>query len=119
MGDFVRHHPGHLGLALRGQDQPGVDADESAGQRKGIDLRIAHHEKLEFLARGVAARKQPLAEAVDVIGGLGIVVIGRITADLPHDVLPKPVLVGGGNRSRGYIAEFRQCLCQHARHESE
>ncbi len=49
--DLVREHARELGFVLREQDEPGVHADEAAGQRERIDRGIRHREKFEVLAR--------------------------------------------------------------------
>jgi len=60
----VRNNAGDFGLALGGQQQPGMNADESPGQGKRIDLTVANNKKLEFLPCRIAARRQPCAETV-------------------------------------------------------
>ena len=49
--DFVRHHAGEFAFVFRFQHQAGIDADEAAGQREGVDAGVAHREEAEALAR--------------------------------------------------------------------
>ena len=62
--DLVRQHTRHLGFALRGEQQPDVDADEAAGQRESVDLAVEDQEEIEFLARIGAARASRLPRRV-------------------------------------------------------
>lgn len=45
--DFVRQYGGQFALALRGENQAGVDAHMSAGQGKGVELPGGHGKELE------------------------------------------------------------------------
>jgi len=111
----VAEHAGDFGFALRREQQTGVDADKTAGQRKRVDLRIAHHKKIEFLLGFGAVHGQPPAQAVGVIGNFRVIDIGRITADFVHDALAQPPLVGGTDGRARTVAHVGQRLRQHAR----
>jgi len=104
---------------LRRQQQPGMQPDETAGQREGVDLRVAHHEKLEFLPRRIASGREAVAQRVDVVADLGIVQIIGIAPDLDHDPLAETALVGQRNRRRRDIAEIGQGLRKHSRHAEQ
>ena len=95
MGDFVTQHARHFGFTLRGDNQASVHTDVAAGQRKGVDLRIAHQKKLERLPRIAAARGEAIAYADDVIGDFCVVVKIRIAARFFHDALPQHALLQG------------------------
>ena len=85
--DFVREHACELGFGLREQDEPGVDADEPAGQRERVDLRVGHAEELEVLLDVRRRGDEPVPELVQVIVDLGIVDVPAACAKLAHDRL--------------------------------
>ncbi|MNC86463.1 hypothetical protein D3C83_21290 [compost metagenome] len=111
----MRHHARQLRLALRGEEQPGVDADESARQGEGVDLSVANQEKIEFLARVRAARDEAIAQSGEVVRRFRIVVKAAVGADLAHDALAQPPLLQRGESRLSRVAELGQALGQHAR----
>src|SRR5690349_4112133 len=113
--DFVRKHARQLGLALCGQDEPGMHADEPAGQRERVDLRVAYQEEFEILTRVRALRGEAVAERIDVVGSLRIVVEAAVRADLAHDVLTELALLDRGESGLRHVTEVRQSLGQDAR----
>ena len=74
-------------VSARG-DQPGVHADEAAGQREGVDRRVADDEELEVAgARPTIAWRQPRAERRQVFRELGIVDVARVAAAISRMML--------------------------------
>ena len=64
MGNLVGHHAGQFRFRLRGQEQPGVDKAETAGQRKGIDV-IGINDLNRERDLGIGIANQVLTDAVD------------------------------------------------------
>ena len=88
MRDFVGHHPGQLGLGLRGQDGAGVDPDVAAEHSKRIDLPVADREEMKITRRIGTGCDQTLPQATQVFVDLGIVDIRRLVQpDVVHDAL--------------------------------
>ncbi len=94
--DFVREHGRELGLALREEDETGVDADVAAGQRERVDGRIADREELEVLAAVGHRGDEAMAELVQVVVDFGVVEIGARGADLPHDASRRACVPAAG-----------------------
>ena len=69
--DFVGHHPGQLGLGLRGQDGAGVDPDVAAEHSKRIDLPVADREEMKITRRIGTGCDQTLPQATQVFVDLG------------------------------------------------
>ena len=65
--DFVRHHAGHLGFVVGVQQNPGVDEEEPARQREGVDLFRIDHLDGERNFR-IRVPHQILANPVHVFG---------------------------------------------------
>ena len=110
VGDFVRQHARELRFRLREQDQAGVDADEAAGQRERIDLRIGHREELEVLLDVGRSRDQPVPELVQVVVDLGIVDIAAARAELAHDRLAELPLLRRREIGLRDVAQVGQVL---------
>ena len=70
--NFVRQNRRQLGFGLAKENQAGIDADETTGERKGIDRWIADREELEIEWRARNCRYQPISELVEVAVDLGI-----------------------------------------------
>ena len=117
--NLVRNNAGDFGLALSRQQQPGMNADESSGQGKRIDLTVANDKKLEFLPCRITACSQPRAEAVGIFRHLGIIQIGRITANLAHDAFTEFPFIGRRNCCARDIAKLRQGLRQYSRYAQQ
>ena len=65
--DLVRHHARQFGFVIGFQDQPGIDEEESAGKRKGVDLLgVDHLDRERDLGIGIA--HQVLAHAIHILG---------------------------------------------------
>ncbi len=65
VSDFMRHHARHLGFVVGVEQNAGVDEEEAAGQREGVDLfRIDDLDGERNLGVGVA--HQVLPDPVDV-----------------------------------------------------
>ena len=47
VADLMRQHAGELALCFARGDEPGIDANEPAGECGGIDLVVLHDEELE------------------------------------------------------------------------
>ncbi len=108
--DFVREHARELGFGLGEQDEPGVDADEAAGQRERVDLRIRHAEELEVLLDVRRRRDEPVSELVQVVVDLGIIDVAAARAHLAHDRFAELALLGGREIGLRRVAEIGQAL---------
>ncbi len=113
--DFVAHHARQLGLRLRSQEKSGIDANESAGQREGVDLAVVDQEEFES-PRGVrGVRSEAVAQRIDVVGRLRVIVIVAVGADLAHDGFAQPPLLQGREARLRDVAEVGQPLGESAR----
>ena len=91
--DFVGHHPGQFGLALGGEDQPGVHSDVAARHREGVEGTVVDREERKGQPRPVAHRHQAAPQMVEIILHLQVAQVGRIApADLAHDLRPEALL---------------------------
>ena len=108
--DFVRQHRRELGLALRQQDETGVDADVAARQREGVDRGIADGEELEVLTTLGHRGDEPMAELVQIVVDLRVVEIAARTANLPDDGLAEPAFLPGREHRLRFVAEVGQRL---------
>jgi hypothetical protein len=108
--NLVRQHPGNLRLALRGEQQARVHPDIAAGQRKRVDLVVAYEKEIEFLPGIAALGHQPIAQRIDVVGRLHVVVILRIDADLPHDPVPEVALEQRRKGRLRHVSELGQAF---------
>ena len=109
VGDLVRQHRGHFRLALGGGDETGVQADVAAGQREGVDHRVADDEEIEAARALAGARHQALADGVDVGLDLGVVEIAPAApANVVHDRLPQPLLFEVRQRAGADVAQVGQ-----------
>ena len=116
VADFVAQHRGQFRFALRGEDQPGVHADEAAGQRKGVDRRVAQDEELEVDVARSASRDQLETQPVDVVDGLRIVEVIRAAPDVfEHDLLAVLALVQRRQVLAAGLAQRGQLLCDRHR----
>ena len=93
--DLVREHARELGLGLREQDESRVDADEAAGQRERVDLRVGNAEELEVLLDVRRRGDQPVPELVQVVVDLGVVDVAAARAKLPDDRLAELAFLRG------------------------
>ncbi len=66
MGDLMGHHARQFGLVISGQDQPGVDVEESSGKGHGVDF-VGVHDLDGEGDFGVRVANQVLANTVDVL----------------------------------------------------
>ena len=106
----MRDHAGEFRFVLREHDEPGVDADVTAGQRERVDLRVGHREELEVLL-GIGGRvDEAVAELVQVVVDFRIVEIAARRADLAHDGLADLALLRRRERDLRRIAEVGQGL---------
>ena len=88
MGNFMRKHRCHLGLAVGGGKKTCVHADKAARQGEGVDRVVAHCEELEVLSCSGSVLREARAEVAEVIGDLRIVEVVRVAkADVAHDAL--------------------------------
>ncbi len=117
VGQLVGEDRGQL-VAQRGhRDQPEVQADVAAGQRKGVDRAVAHGEDLPGEGRvGVGAdvtarargRQQRRPQRLQVVEQQRVVEVGRVAADLAHDLLADAALAGHRQRLGRGVAERGQ-----------
>ncbi len=110
VGDLVSDDRGELALAAAGQHQPGVDPHEAPGQGKGVDHRVLDEEEVETLLGAVARADDAIAERLDIAAELGVFHEREALPDLPHDHLPEPPLLLGGQRVAGRVADRRQLV---------
>src|SRR5215813_11140347 len=96
VADFVCQYGSQFRLALRSDDQPGVDTDEPSRQGKSVDRLVIQNEKFELLLDVWSVRNQRVAKRIDIVRHLGVVQELRTRADLAHDVLAQlPLLLRG------------------------
>jgi hypothetical protein len=120
MTDLVREHRRQLALGLGRAQQAGVDADEAAGQRERVDRVVGDREELEAGRTGRGRGGQRRGEPVQVVDHLGVVEVGRVAADLPHDRLAEPPLGLRAELVAGRLAELGQVVELRARgHRAE
>src|SRR5258708_35918572 len=98
--DFMAKHRRQFGFGLREEDETGVDADEAARKRKGVDRRIGHREELEIERRPGNGVDQAVAELVQVTDDLWIVEIATAAADLVHHTLAELAFLNAGEQRR-------------------
>jgi hypothetical protein len=106
--DFMGEHAGEFGLALRAEQQARMHADESARQCECVDGIVGDSEKFERAGRIWTVADQAVANAVQIVGNVGIVDVGRVGANLAHDPLAEFSFLGGGQRALGNIAQVGQ-----------
>ena len=117
VGQLVRQHRGQFVGAGGQRDQPEVHADIAAGQREGVDAAVAPQKDLEGqLLRGVGrdlaalARRfdQRLPHALHIVEQRRVVQVGRVAADLAHDLLAQRTLGAQAELLAGRFAQRRQ-----------
>ena len=84
--------------------RPGVDADESAGQREGVDLGIRDREENKILPDIAGRSDQPVAELVQVIVDFRIIEVPAGAANLAHDGLAQLALLRGRHHGLRRVA---------------
>ena len=107
---LVREHARQLGFALREQDERGVHADVPAGEREGVDRIVLHHEVVDLARRFVGDRQQARAERGDVVCDFGVVEVGGIDTNVPHDAVADCALLRIGERGGRGVAEIGKGL---------
>jgi hypothetical protein len=95
VADLVAQYARQLRLALRRDDEAAVHADEAAGQCERVEHRVADDEEHEVERPGRTDRHQAIAQGVQVFGRLQVGEVGRVTADLQHDLLAQAALDRG------------------------
>jgi hypothetical protein len=108
MRDLVRDHRSQFGFALRGGHQPGVHADESAGQCERIDHAIVHHEEFECDPGVRAVGGEPVAEVRQVGVEFGVVEEAAVVAHLAHHLDADLALLCHGQHAARCIAQVGQ-----------
>ncbi len=106
--DLVRQHAGELRLVLGRGDEARVDADEAAGQREGVDRRVAYGEESEPVRALVRLAGEAQAEGLQVLVDLRVLDDLAGFAQLPDDHQPDLVLIGEGQRLARGCADVRQ-----------
>ena len=110
VGNLVREHTCQLGFGLGGEDQPGMHTDKTPGHGKGVERGITHDEEFKILARVATRGNQPVAQGIDVVGQLRVVVVAEVAPNLVHDVFAQTTLLEQRERRLGHIAKIRQFL---------
>ena len=119
VSDLMREHARCFRFALRTENQPGVNANEAAGQRECVDLAVAHQEEFEMLPRIGAVRRETASEAVEIVGHLGIVIVAAIEACLAHDTLAQATFLERREVALRGISQIREVLGERAGERSE
>ena len=89
-----------------------LNSDITPWKSKRIHLWICHQEKHEFASRIGTRGHQPVTQACEVIGDLGIIGIKRIGPNLAHDVLPDPTFLQRRHFALRNVAQIRESLSQ-------
>ena len=110
VGNLVRQHRGHLGFALRAQQQAAVDANDAARQGKRVDAAVVDGEKVELQLRRLRGGGQRAAQIVQVIAHLGIVDDVAFVPQRAQDVTTNAVFVGLRQRRLGDGAQIGQLV---------
>ncbi len=108
--DFVAQHGGKLGFILGKQDQPGIDTDETAGQRKGVDRIIIDGKKLKRISRLGTVRHEAPAETVEVVGYFRIIKVFIAGPDLEHALFADLTLDLRRNDLLRNVTQVRQAI---------
>ncbi|SAL07529.1 hypothetical protein AWB81_08142 [Caballeronia arationis] len=110
---FVPDDRREFRFRLRRGDQPCVHADETAGHRKRVDLRIAHGEEIEV--REIAAeilrhrrRRELRRHRIQVVAREPVVEIVGVVAQVAHQTLAEPPLGLRRERAAGAVTEIGQ-----------
>ena len=111
---LMRQHRGQL-VGCGGQrHQPQVNADKSAGQRKGVDRAVAHQEglvgeQLFGVGADVTARPgclhQRLPQRLQVVEQLRVVDVVGVAPDLAHDLFAGALFLAQAEVFRGRLAQ--------------
>ena len=110
VGDFVREHRSELRLGLGQENEAGVDADVSPGQRKCVDVVVGNAEKFEVEGGAGNRRHQAVAELVEITVDLRIVHVPAGRANLPDDRLAELAFLRRRQRRERRVAQLRQIL---------
>ena len=108
MRDFVRHHRGKFSLALGGEQESGMHADETARDGEGVDAGVFDDIEMKLLPRAVATGHQPLPQSLEVIIEFRVVEKRQSAARLTHDVLAELSFLQRCDHRGGLIAQVRQ-----------
>ena len=108
VSDFVAHHAREFAFGLGGNDGARMHGDEAAGQREGVEARVADREEKEVVGVRRRVADELIADAVEILRHLGVVHVGGVGADLLHELLAERVLVGGREFGARRGAEARQ-----------
>ena len=108
--DLVRVHAGELALVARVEQQPRVDADESAGQRKRVDGRVVDQEETESPVAVLRHAREPQPEGLQVLVGLRVLEHAARVPEAAHDHAADPIFVLEAERGRRRRAHLGQLV---------
>ena len=106
VGGLMRQYRRQLRLALGGEHEAGVDADEPARNGEGVDGRVVYEKESECLVRGVRAVRQFLPQRLDIVVEFRIVHERQAVARLAHEILAELAFLRGRDDRGRFIAEI-------------
>ena len=107
---LVREHGRELALLVRLEQQPGVDADEPAGQGERVDRGVADQEEIEVAVAVVGEAREAQAQRLHVLADLGVFHDRARVAQAAHDHAADAVLVLEAERGLGGRAHLGQLV---------
>jgi len=110
VGGLVRQYAREFVLAARRDDQPAVGGDEAAGQREGVDRRVADDEVGEAVLAFLGTARQPVTDVLHVFADFRVVEDHAGFADLAHHHEAGAVFVLQRDGCVRRAAELRQVV---------
>ena len=103
MRNLVSHYRGQLAFCFRGQNEPGIHANISAGASKSVNIIFHYDKKMEWIARGIAICSQSLADRFYVVLKLGVLADADLVMQASEKSCPQFLFLFGCNQCAGRI----------------